>query len=263
MINNTMAQPNKRKRMAEDIGRPLDETKIAATQEDEFPDLLHIGVENQRTAQAALAEQYPEPTYDAGGIPEFDASPPPTMLGPNQNSYTSGPPPTGSLTGTSQEKTKLATGSEEWHTQRKASHKEGMSLCLSPLILHVSLIDITVERRRREVINDGIESIAKIIPPAIGGNAEARNKGAILHRAIEYINQLQSAEARIDDDRQVAKVAIEELTKRNEALQASSRQAWNESNKWQERCRALGGNYDDYDQPTSFDDGADLEALQN
>jgi len=45
-----------------------------------------------------------------------------------------------------------------------------------------------VERRRRETINEGISEISKIIP------GSEKNKGAILHRAVQFIAQLKENE---------------------------------------------------------------------
>ncbi|KAI9221274.1 hypothetical protein BC828DRAFT_335476, partial [Blastocladiella britannica] len=67
---------------------------------------------------------------------------------------------------------KPAPGTDEWVKLRRESHKE-------------------VERRRREVINTGISELAKIVP-----NCSDRNKGGILHRAVQYIQQLKEAEQR-------------------------------------------------------------------
>ena len=46
-----------------------------------------------------------------------------------------------------------------------------------------------VERRRREAINDGINEIAKLIPEG------EKNKGRILQRAVQYIQELRDQEA--------------------------------------------------------------------
>lgn len=46
-----------------------------------------------------------------------------------------------------------------------------------------------VERRRRETINDGINDLKKIVPGC------EKNKGSILQRAVQYIQQLKEAEA--------------------------------------------------------------------
>lgn len=111
-----------------------------------------------------------------------------------------------------------------------------------------------MERRRREVINEGIDCIARVVP------GQEKNKGAILQRTHGYILELQEKEKRFADERQVLQMAIDELTKRNEALRNSNRQAWDESNKWQQRCRDLGGDFDDYDSHgPQFDNANDLD----
>jgi transcriptional regulator CBF1 len=125
---------------------------------------------------------------------------------------------------------------------------------LTPIFL--SPLTDTVERRRREVINEGIENIAKVVP------GQEKNKGAILQRTLSYILELQANEKRVGDERQVMELAIEELTKRNELLRNSNRQAWNEVSKWQQRCRDLGGEYDDYNTHAApFGEAGDLDDL--
>ncbi|KAF1811023.1 hypothetical protein P152DRAFT_364931, partial [Eremomyces bilateralis CBS 781.70] len=64
---------------------------------------------------------------------------------------------------------KPEVGSEEWHRIRRDNHKE-------------------VERRRRETINEGINELSKIVPGC------EKNKGSILQRAVQYIQQLRDAE---------------------------------------------------------------------
>ncbi|KAJ1499853.1 basic helix-loop-helix protein [Coelomomyces lativittatus] len=87
---------------------------------------------------------------------------------------------------------KPTPGTDEWLKQRRESHKE-------------------VERRRREVINTGINELAKIVP-----NCVDRNKGGILHRAVQYIQQLKDAEQRNAErwtlDKMLADQAINDLT---------------------------------------------------
>ncbi|KAL8974787.1 MAG: hypothetical protein Q9197_000963 [Variospora fuerteventurae] len=75
---------------------------------------------------------------------------------------------------------KPSVGSEEWHKVRRDNHKEA-----SPELIHPTP---AVERRRRETINEGINELAKIVPGC------EKNKGSILQRAVEYINQLKSNE---------------------------------------------------------------------
>lgn len=67
-----------------------------------------------------------------------------------------------------------AAGGEQvdWTRTRKDNHKE-------------------VERRRRETINDGINDLKAIVPGC------EKNKGSILQRAVEYINELKGNEARL------------------------------------------------------------------
>ncbi|KAL8764214.1 MAG: hypothetical protein Q9184_000183 [Pyrenodesmia sp. 2 TL-2023] len=79
---------------------------------------------------------------------------------------------------------KPSVGSDEWHKVRRDNHKE-------------------VERRRRETINEGINELAKIVPGC------EKNKGSILQRAVEYINQLKSNEEK----------NIERWTKESEVTQ--------------------------------------------
>ncbi|KAI4166618.1 MAG: hypothetical protein LQ348_007786 [Seirophora lacunosa] len=79
---------------------------------------------------------------------------------------------------------KPSVGSDEWHKVRRDNHKE-------------------VERRRRETINEGINELAKIVPGC------EKNKGSILQRAVEYINQLKSNEEK----------NIERYTKESEVSQ--------------------------------------------
>ncbi|KNE67348.1 hypothetical protein AMAG_11815 [Allomyces macrogynus ATCC 38327] len=67
---------------------------------------------------------------------------------------------------------RLTPKADEWVKQRRDSHKE-------------------VERRRHEVIKTGIAELAKIMP-----NCSDRNKGGILHCAVQYIQQLKEAEQR-------------------------------------------------------------------
>ncbi|RMZ83762.1 hypothetical protein DV738_g1041, partial [Chaetothyriales sp. CBS 135597] len=98
-----------------------------------------------------------------------------------------------------------------------------------------------VERRRREVINEGIETIAKIVP------GTEKNKGAILQRTAQYIAELQEQAQKFGNERATFDIALKELTSRNERLKASVQHAWAESRKWQKRCQEAGLQFDDYD----------------
>jgi transcriptional regulator CBF1 len=102
-------------------------------------------------------------------------------------------------------------GSEEWHKQRRDNHKE-------------------VERRRRETINDGISELAKIVP-----NCE-KNKGSILARAVQYIQQLKEKEvSNIEKwtlDKLLTDQAVAELQATNEKLKLELERAWREAEAW-------------------------------
>lgn len=103
------------------------------------------------------------------------------------------------------------------------------------------LMSYAVERRRREVINDGIETIAKIVP------GTEKNKGAILQRTAQYIQELQEQVSKFETERATLDVSIKELSRRVDQSKESMKQAWQESNKWQQRCRDAGLTFDDYD----------------
>ncbi|RMZ86039.1 hypothetical protein DV737_g307, partial [Chaetothyriales sp. CBS 132003] len=122
----------------------------------------------------------------------------------------------------SQMAVKPPVGTPEWHKSRKDMHKE-------------------VERRRREVINEGIETIAKIVP------GTEKNKGAILQRTAQYITELQEQAQKFGNERATFDITLKELTSRNERLKASVQHAWAETRKWQKRCQEAGLQFDDYD----------------
>ncbi|KAJ3375122.1 basic helix-loop-helix protein [Allomyces arbusculus] len=117
-------------------------------------------------------------------------------------SMSSSPAPAGSAAAAAAAAAKLTPGTDEWLKQRRESHKE-------------------VERRRREVINTGIAELAKIVP-----NCSDRNKGGILHRAVQYIQQLKEAEQRNAErwtlDKMLADQAINDLTGYVEFLKAEN-----------------------------------------
>lgn len=79
---------------------------------------------------------------------------------------------------------KPVVGSDEWHRVRRNNHKEG-----SLLFPVWAWLTEAVERRRRETINEGISEISKIVPGC------EKNKGAILHRAVQFIQQLKENES--------------------------------------------------------------------
>ena len=204
--------------------------------------------ENQRTAQAALntpmqGGSYPPPeaSFDSGSSGHYGLSfPDGTELTPS----------TASQLQAAREVTlnvnKPAVGTNEWHTQRKNNHKEGKAI-----LKHVSVSKVdnsTVERRRRETINEGINEIAKIVPGC------EKNKGSILQRAVSYITELTTKERSWNTERATIDVAIKELSERNNKMKASAEQAWAESNKWQKRCHDAGLHFDDFDLDIGGDD---------
>lgn len=102
-------------------------------------------------------------------------------------------------------------GSEEWHRLRRDNHKE-------------------VERRRRETINDGISELAKIVPGC------EKNKGSILARAVQYIQQLKENESHNIEKWTLEKLltdqAMAELQQTNEKLKLELERAWREAEAW-------------------------------
>lgn len=95
---------------------------------------------------------------------------------------------------------------------------------------------MTVERRRRETINEGINELAKIVPGC------EKNKGSILQRAVTYITQLRENEAKNIEKWTLEKLltdqAISELSATTEKLKADSERAWAEAKRWENECRA-------------------------
>jgi hypothetical protein len=116
----------------------------------------------------------------------------------------------------------------------------------------------TVERRRRETINEGINELAKVIP------GSDKNKGAILQSAVSYIAELLNKQHSWENERATLDIAIKELATRNDKMRESMEQAWAESAKWQKRCRDARLPYEDYDEGAlqdlvrDDDDGLDV-----
>ncbi|KKK17965.1 hypothetical protein P175DRAFT_0532746 [Aspergillus ochraceoroseus IBT 24754] len=122
---------------------------------------------------------------------------------------------------------KPTVGSPEWHQIRKNNHKE-------------------VERRRREAINEGINQIARLVP-----NCD-KNKGAILQRAIEYICQLheekKAMSERWEQNNMTTSHAISEISAQNSKLKMEVNRRGDIAQKWVQRCRDAGLEFDDYDE---------------
>ena len=69
-----------------------------------------------------------------------------------------------------------------------------------------------MERRRRETINEGINELAKIVPGC------EKNKGSILARAVQYINDLRARDARGDQRRTFEKSVLEQAVAQQETV---------------------------------------------
>jgi cysteinyl-tRNA synthetase len=76
----------------------------------------------------------------------------------------------------------------------------------------------TVERRRRETINEGINELAKIVPGC------EKNKGSILQKAVQFIQTLKANEtSNIEKwtlEKLLTEQAIGELSVSNEKLKS-------------------------------------------
>lgn len=90
---------------------------------------------------------------------------------------------------------------------------------------------------------------------------QEKNKGAILQRTLSYILELQDKQKNIEGERQLLQMTINELTSRNDKFRQSCQQAWADAAKWQQRCRDLGGEFDDYStQMPAYEPDDDLGA---
>ena len=89
-----------------------------------------------------------------------------------------------------------------------------------------------------ETINDGISELAKIVP-----NCE-KNKGSILARAVQYIQQLKENESHNIEKWTLEKLlmdqAMAELQQNNEKLKMELERAWRECEAWKKTASAAG-----------------------
>ncbi|KAF3275685.1 basic helix-loop-helix protein [Orbilia oligospora] len=133
------------------------------------------------------------------------------LINQDHNSAPAGPAPLPPRPSHPAPITKPQVGSEEWHRVRKDNHKE-------------------VERRRRETINEGINELAKIVPGC------EKNKGSILQRTVQYINELKEELKKVNNDRGVEKMltdqAMRDLSNANDKLKAECERAWREADTW-------------------------------
>ncbi|KAK4505057.1 hypothetical protein PRZ48_003020 [Zasmidium cellare] len=114
---------------------------------------------------------------------------------------------------------KPPVGTDEWHKLRRDNHKE-------------------VERRRRETINDGINELSKIVPGC------EKNKGSILARAVQFINQLKENETQNIEkwtlEKLLTEQAIAELSSSCDKLKAECQRAWAECEQWKKAAQKAG-----------------------
>ena len=96
----------------------------------------------------------------------------------------------------------------------------------------------TVERRRRETINEGINELAKIVPGC------EKNKGSILQRAVQYIQEIKEHESQNIEkwtlEKLLTEQAIQELSQSNEKLKKECERAWREAETWKQSCLQAG-----------------------
>ncbi|KAL4947628.1 hypothetical protein BDW69DRAFT_110192 [Aspergillus filifer] len=210
--------------------------------------LQHVGTQNGitdenalTTAKAALAAHNPQNKYPPPPDNTFDNNLAHGLtfgddigqsIGQNHNSTAAAVYAAREAQSMNQKPT---VGSPEWHQVRKNNHKE-------------------VERRRREAINEGINQIARLVP-----NCD-KNKGAILQRAIEYINQLHEDKRlmseRWEQSNMTTGQAINEISAQNSKLKVEVNRRGDIALKWLQRCRDAGLEFDDYEE------SKELEALE-
>jgi hypothetical protein len=96
----------------------------------------------------------------------------------------------------------------------------------------------TVERRRRETINEGINEIAKIVPGC------EKNKGSILARAVQFITQLKDNETQNIEkwtlEKLLTEQAISELSTSCDKLKSECQRAWAECEQWKKAAQKAG-----------------------
>lgn len=99
-------------------------------------------------------------------------------------------------------------------------------------------MSLTVERRRRETINEGINEIAKIVPGC------EKNKGSILQRAVQFIQQLKENESQNIEkwtlEKLLTEQAISELSKSCDTLKRQCEDSRLELEAWR-RCAERAG----------------------
>jgi len=101
----------------------------------------------------------------------------------------------------------------------------------------------TVERRRRETINEGINELAKIVPGC------EKNKGSILARAVQFITQLKENETQNIEkwtlEKLLTEQAIAELSSSCDKLKSECQRAWTECEQWKKAAQKAGASIED------------------
>jgi len=96
----------------------------------------------------------------------------------------------------------------------------------------------TVERRRRETINEGINELAKIVPGC------EKNKGSILQRAVQFITQLKENEQQNIEkwtlEKLLTEQAITELSTSCDKFKSECQRAWDECQIYKRACENNG-----------------------
>ena|SRR5271163_3920375 len=207
--------PNKRKRI-NDESRQQQQTQYTPTSQQQSSSNLFASDPKLQSHYASLAQGF----RSNSGVPSSlqptmgDAVPQPVNAAPTSSNANGSP-----SAGDGDAPNRPPVGSEEWHRQRRDNHKE-------------------VERRRRETINDGINQLAKIIP------ASEKNKGSILAKAVNYINQLKQNESQYIEKWTLEKLfmeqGMEELRKTNEQLKMNLEKAWRECEAWKKVAQSHG-----------------------
>lgn len=96
----------------------------------------------------------------------------------------------------------------------------------------------SVERRRRETINEGINELAKIVPGC------EKNKGSILQRAVQFITQLKENESQNIEkwtlEKLLTEQAIAELSSTGDNLKKEVRKLSRDIAAWQRAGQRAG-----------------------
>lgn len=195
-----------------------------------------------QAAQAALqydigqssGEQLPYPSHPPPGVGDSFLTSEGFAMDPTQQPGNQ-PGQSGSKS-PSQGTHKPSVGSEEWHKVRRDNHKEGMFLSKGQFAMVLTIF--VVERRRRETINEGITELSRIVPGC------EKNKGSILQRAVQYIQQLKdNEETNLEKwtlEKMLTDQAIQELSSHVERADQTNKRATAELEAWKQAALKAG-----------------------